>query len=271
MKKAGRLNYLVFVLAMGVIVAIGGCKNTQQTASVSKTGSSKQVYSDTHNSRNSLDWAGLYTGSGLRADTATVQAILQLKADGTFHLRYSYAGNRDSAFEKRGTFKWDKTGSQVTLNPQDKTPVTYRVLENRLEQIDNQRRITDREFNYLTRFEKLDPHMIQEKYWKLTRINGQPIEFTGSKEPHMILKSADSTVQGFAGCNGFGGHFELLTGNRIRFSKMMSTMMACPDLPLEKAFLNILEKADNYTQHGDTLYLNKARMAPLAQFVAVYF
>ena len=41
--------------------------------------------------------------------------------------------------------------------------------------------------------------------------------------------------------------------------------MACPD-NLEQEFLAVLLQVDNLSTDGETLSLNKARMAPLAKF-----
>ncbi|WP_140485206.1 META domain-containing protein [Flavobacterium sp. GSA192] len=114
---------------------------------------------------------------------------------------------------------------------------------------------------------------IVEKYWKLIEIRGQKVtaDDFASKEPHLILKSADNRVTGNGGCNSFFGTYELQANlNRISFSKMGSTKMACMKPTVENEFLNVLETVDNYTVKNDTLQLNKARMAPLAKFVAVY-
>jgi heat shock protein HslJ len=46
--------------------------------------------------------------------------------------------------------------------------------------------------------------------------------------------------------------------------------MACPDMKEEDAFKKVLEQVDNFTVSGDNLSLNKAKMAPLATFRAVY-
>ena len=46
--------------------------------------------------------------------------------------------------------------------------------------------------------------------------------------------------------------------------------MACPDMSMENQFIEVLGRADNYSILGDKLSLNKARMAPLARFEAVY-
>lgn len=114
---------------------------------------------------------------------------------------------------------------------------------------------------------------IQEKYWKLIEIRGQKVtaENFASKEPHFILKSTDNRVNGNGGCNSFFGTYELQANtNRISFSKIGATRMACMQPTVENAFLNVLETVDNYTVKNDTLQLNKARMAPMAKFVAVY-
>ena len=54
---------------------------------------------------------------------------------------------------------------------------------------------------------------------------------------------------------------------RIKFNQGMSTMMACEDLDIENQFTKAVLAADNYSVNGNTLTLNKARMAPLAKFV----
>jgi heat shock protein HslJ len=54
--------------------------------------------------------------------------------------------------------------------------------------------------------------------------------------------------------------------SRIEFSKVASTMMACEDMVTEQEFAKVLETVDNYNFDGKTLKLNKARMAPLAEF-----
>jgi len=41
-------------------------------------------------------------------------------------------------------------------------------------------------------------------------------------------------------------------------------------MDIEKAFLDVLSAVDNYSLNGGHLTLNRARMAPLARFEAVY-
>jgi heat shock protein HslJ len=116
---------------------------------------------------------------------------------------------------------------------------------------------------------------ITEKYWKLVELNGLKIvrSKNQTKEPYFILKLKDNRVIGHGGCNSFGGTYELQGVNKIKFSKIVSTMMACidsSDMEIESQLFRVLEMADNYYINVDTLQLNRARMAPLAKFEAVY-
>lgn len=108
-------------------------------------------------------------------------------------------------------------------------------------------------------------------YWKLTELNGQllPADSQFTHEPYLILQYSDSTIKGNGGCNGFGGHFEWKAPNRVSFSRIISTMMACEKIQMENEYFKMLATADSYYVVGDTLILNRARMAPLARFKAV--
>ncbi|CAM2977509.1 META domain-containing protein [Chryseobacterium flavum] len=110
---------------------------------------------------------------------------------------------------------------------------------------------------------------ITGKTWKLVELNGQPIQLKNPKNnPHFKLDMNGMRYEGHAGCNGLGGTFEIKPDvMRIKFNQGMSTMMACEDLDIENQFTKALLSADNYSVNGNTLTLNKARMAPLAKFV----
>jgi len=112
---------------------------------------------------------------------------------------------------------------------------------------------------------------ITDKKWKLVELMGTPVsDSVNGKEPFMMLKMADSSYAANGGCNGLGGKFvldeKLL---RIKFTQGMSTMMACPDMSIEEGLNKVFGDADNYSVNDSMLSLNKARMAPLAQFKAI--
>lgn len=108
---------------------------------------------------------------------------------------------------------------------------------------------------------------ITETYWVLETLEGQPINNTGDKEIGFKLHTENNRVSGYAGCNNFMGEYTLEAGDRIRFSALGSTKMACPNLSFnESEFLKIFEMADNYRITGDRLELNVGKRAPLAVF-----
>ena len=106
--------------------------------------------------------------------------------------------------------------------------------------------------------------------WKLTELNGKPVaDKINGKEPFLELQEVDKRYAASGGCNGIGGQFTFSKNGRIQFSQGMSTMMACENMEVETQLKNALIATDNYTINGNTLSLNKARMAPLARFQAV--
>lgn len=113
---------------------------------------------------------------------------------------------------------------------------------------------------------------IKDKYWKLVELNGVPIanDGKGSPEIFIVFYTADNRAAGNAGCNRFSGKYELGTdGFTLRFGPLIHTEMACAALETEQAMLKVFEMTDNYFASDSALQLNKAKMAPLARFVAV--
>jgi heat shock protein HslJ len=109
-----------------------------------------------------------------------------------------------------------------------------------------------------------------ETYWKVVEINGQAVTNppANQKEAYIMLTKEGNRVQGSGGCNSLMGSYELMDGNRIKFSGVASTMMACPDMTIEGQLGKAIEMADNYAINGKYLMLHKAKMAPLVKFEA---
>lgn len=235
-----------------------------------KTGSKAPSVPVGDNSMVSLDWDGAYYAVLPCADCEGIESTLTLNKDLTYRLVNNYLGKEGAKPNiATGTFKWSKDGSRISLS--DRTPSDLQVGENQLFALDMKgKRITgDLADKY--RYQKLDMG-ITEKYWKLTEIMGKAVTpWDGmTKEPHMILKASDFRVSANGGCNQMNGSFTLKPMNRIRFSQMISTMMACPNMEIERQLAEVLSQADSYILQGDNLQLVKARMAPLAKFEAVY-
>ncbi|HEX7365549.1 MAG TPA: copper resistance protein NlpE N-terminal domain-containing protein [Pelobium sp.] len=255
-------NQGLLIVLIASIISFAACKTTHKTAD------------NAHNSRNAVDWAGVYTGVTPCADCEGIQTVLRIDTNSNYQLETTYLGKPYQTEIKKGTFSWDKSGGRITLDNLSKTayPVYYLVGENQLVQLDLTGKPVMNELasKYIL---KKEANPIVEKYWKLVELNGRPIAppAEGQREAYLILKALNKQAAGNGGCNGFGATYDIQSGNRIHFSNILSTMMACPNLDDEQELFKVLEKADNYSYSNDTLTLNKARMAPLAKFVAVYF
>jgi heat shock protein HslJ len=112
---------------------------------------------------------------------------------------------------------------------------------------------------------------LTDKKWVLVELKGKPVADFGKvgKEPLIQFFTKEMQFAGTGGCNSFRGTYSLKDKNEIKFSKIASTLMICPNMQLEEALLNVLNSADKFIVTADSLILHKAKMAPLAKFVAV--
>ena len=109
------------------------------------------------------------------------------------------------------------------------------------------------------------------KHWRLIELFGNPVVVSenSAREAH-ILFTKDNRYSGNAGCNRMSGAYQLNGHDRITFSQAVTTKMMCLDnMDTEDKFIRVINMADSYMIRNDTLILNKARMAPLARFMAV--
>lgn len=107
-------------------------------------------------------------------------------------------------------------------------------------------------------------------YWKLVRLGDSPVASPANqREAHLILANDSLAVAGSGGCNRLNGSFEL-DDNRLRFGRMATTMMACPDgMEQERHFLDTLGQVEGYRIRGSHLELLDASGEPTARFEAV--
>ena len=93
--------------------------------------------------------------------------------------------------------------------------------------------------------------------WALESINGEPFvmdEQTGN-HPLIEIYLKEERVHGNAGCNTINGKVKV-DENKISFSQIISTEMACPG-DFENRFLLAIESIDNYKIKKLGLFLFK--------------
>lgn len=226
------------------------------------------------NSKNSLDWPGVYRGNLHCTDCAGIGMEIQLQKNHTYSMQTTYWGKADRSLSHKGSFRWDASGGIITLEGiEDEAAYQFRVGENVLIMLDGEGQSIrgDKEQAYrLVKTE--DENDIRAVYWKLIEINGQPVseKWEKGREPHLIFDAAENRVYGSGGCNRFFGSYELLEGRQISFSQIGATRMACENMEVERAMFELFQSVDNYSIADKRLSLQKARMAPAAVFEAIY-
>lgn len=233
-------------------------------------------------SANSLDWNGTYQGMTPCASCEAIKTTLTLNQDLSFVMSTQYVGKSEEVLEVRGTFKWNDAGNIISLDGVKDAPNQFLVGENMLFQLDMEgNRITgDLADKYIlmkvqetekTEKSEREEASLTNTHWELTEIMGKPITKaeTQRKAIFIMFDSEKKRVNGFSGCNNFMGGFEMKEGNRISFSQMASTMMACENMEMEATFMETLQQVDNFTIKDNVLSLNKAKMSPLLKFSGV--
>lgn len=226
---------------------------------------------DAHSSRNSLDWAGTYSGVIPCADCPGIRDTVTLHADGRFERTLVYLERSVKPQVERGSFSWNAAGSNVTLRETGGAGQHFKVGENRLIHLDQQGNpITGELAGHFVLDKHLHDPAIEGTTWTLIELRGKPVDAgPASRKAFLRLDADEALASGNASCNSFSGGYAIKSGSRIRFDENLRvTMMACPEMSNEQQFLEVLRVADNYTVAAGVLSLNRARMAPLARFEA---
>jgi uncharacterized lipoprotein NlpE involved in copper resistance len=91
-----------------------------------------------HNSRNSSDWAGIYTGVIPSAGGMGINVRITLNTDETYKVEYQYIDKSDDIFTSTGKFTWKPDGNTIILDSEGEGgfPPYYKLGENTLTHLD---------------------------------------------------------------------------------------------------------------------------------------
>ncbi len=121
------------VMAIGALFLIASCNNksmTKKTEVLSKTEAPGRDTSD-----QALDWAGTYRGTLPCADCRGIAATVTLNSNQTFQRIFVYQGKRNTAFDEKGKFTWNKKGDTITLDSKENP--SFHVKEGRIVMLDS--------------------------------------------------------------------------------------------------------------------------------------
>jgi len=114
---------IVFLLMIVlVILVLGSCFSSKKPV-------------DVHNSRNSLDWEGVYSNVVESPGGPIIDISIKLNRDQSFEMNHIYLYEPYAPFYAEGSFKWDDTGNIIIIDIID-APVQYLVTEDALIRLD---------------------------------------------------------------------------------------------------------------------------------------
>ncbi|MEO6165874.1 MAG: META domain-containing protein [Chitinophagales bacterium] len=102
------------------------------------------------------------------------------------------------------------------------------------------------------------PDFNLEGKWTLKKLGGEEIDGSKNQQtiPYFEINLDSFNYTGNGGCNPIAGKIETSEKGLIRFEDGALTMMACPEMEMETAFLDALKKTTAYTLLNDELILS---------------
>ncbi len=110
---------------------------------------------------------------------------------------------------------------------------------------------------------------LAETKWRLVELNGKEVKNTSDKDYYINLDSKSGKFATYAGCNSFNGKYVMKSANKLAFSMISGTKMACPNMDFESKYIKALESVDNYMIEGTMLHFHKGNRSALAKFEAI--
>jgi heat shock protein HslJ len=96
--------------------------------------------------------------------------------------------------------------------------------------------------------------LIESNTWLLQDENGTVVSYNNQEVSMNFDKTNGLQAVGFAGCNRYFATVTLLPES-IKFGQAGSTMMACPEMEGEQAFLDLLSQVNSYEVSNNELKL----------------
>lgn len=193
---------------------------------------------DSHTSRNSLDWAGVYEGVLPCADCPGIKTRLTLGSDGTFERQTQYLDRETVPRTERGRFTWHASGNAISLDANGGGQ-QYAVGEGRLILLnrDGTRPDPQASNRALTRVTKQAPaggdlsQILENHRWTLVSATDSEnrrddILFPAAEHPFVFsFSGAALTAKG--SCNTLRGSYQINAAGQLNVGPMAATMMAC--------------------------------------------
>ena len=257
--KTTHINCLSIIL----LLCLTSC-NSEKKKKIQTEGSQTQSMAD--NSMTSLDWDGTYEGLLPCADCEGIKTIVTINQDNTYVMKETYLGKNTIPYETKGTFKWDDQGQRIIFSDIKRNP--YFVGENTLTHLDKDGNKISGDMEALYVLKKLNDKLVGKK-WHLVSFRGEEIQLKEAKSEHAYIEFNENfTIIGYTGCNNLQGAFEVEGAQKIKFSQLINTLKACPELETENEFLKTMNATASYAFEDHALVMYDNEHQKLATFKA---
>jgi heat shock protein HslJ len=241
----GFVKFSVILLAITIIVSAAAQQNGG--------GAPQGQPADVHNSRNSLDWAGIYEGILPCTDCPDTKIRLTLNYDGTYRLVTQAQGSQNAEKSVSGVFVWQPSGNAITLD-EGGGRQQFSVGEGRLILRRPESGASPSPANLVLTLTAPAPHVgdleqhLERYRWTLvsaTDANNRRIAGLPPGQDHaVVLSFAGSRLSIHGACNQFVGEYQVTTDHQLTANVGASTMMACDPalMSADSALSNLLAK-----------------------------
>ena len=239
------------------------------------------------------------------SDCHGLETEIVINENSTFSIRTKYEGKGDKIYLKKGNFAWNKKGTVIILTDVRNEPNQYLVGKNTLTQLDiDGKRITgtlaseyvlskqpndtsvietteensetvdlNNRIEATTMIKNVNPAVgrftLAETKWRLVSLNKKTVTQKANKVFFLKLNSKDARFTAYAGCNSIAGNYVMPSSDKLDFSEVIMTRMACPDMTLEDKFGAMLVQITSYKLDKETLTFFDKGKKELANFKAI--
>jgi heat shock protein HslJ len=229
-----------------VVALLGACsgENSQPPADAGVV--------DTHNSRNSLDWSGVYEGIVSCTDCPGTQMRLTLSQDGSFEFSRRDLVRGAAPASAKGQFTWQPDGNTIVLDANGGAQ-GFAVGEGRVIVLNSDGSGPDAAGASLLRLDPVQPDArtglagtLEAHRWTLsstTDAGNKPMaSLFPSPDRPFVFNFAGSRLHVEGGCNGLRGSYLLGNDGLLTLGQLASTQMACdpPLMAADKALAGLL-------------------------------
>lgn len=234
----------IFCLA-GAMLALTSCRSTKEVASISTVNGEWNIVeingtAVTPVPGNEFPYIGFETVTGKVFGNSGCNRMM-----GTFDTSAKPGIMDLSHIASTRMYCPDMTLEQNVLNVL-KNVRGYRVLNNNRIALTNS---YNRPIVVLTSKVNLSVLSSLEGEWKITQVGEEAIPANLEKKPFISFDTAKKSIHGNAGCNMINGSFTTTTSSAtsIAFPAVAATMMACPDMTIERKIMDALNEVKSFT------------------------